>query len=433
MPKSEPPQGFPPRLLRDSDLIQACRDRDFSTIFKMAKRAGLYPALVARRVELTPSAVGEVLRGRREVQDIRVIERVADGLRIPGAMLGLATREWETAGSGTPPARGLDGDAVWGAAGGLAGAVGVNELVDEAVDPEFVTALIEGQLPGHYEGANFFGARHSIPSVVLHAQNITRLLETATGTGRKALLRTGGQVAEFIGWLYQDLGDFRQAALWSDRSMEWAQEAADDHMQSYILFRKSNQATARASAEKAVGLARAAQRLPGLSPQITALAAQQEAQGYALMRNPKAALAKFDEAHALASEAPEADAGKSLDTSYCTPTYIEIQRANCWIDLGEPHRAIKLFEEQLAALPQVYRNDRGVYLARLARAYVKAGELESGAESAIKALGIVSHTGSARTFTELSAVARALDSHRCLPMVATFIERFEIVRDRFAA
>ncbi|WKK26196.1 tetratricopeptide repeat protein [Streptomyces olivoreticuli] len=37
-----------------------------------------------------------------------------------------------------------------------------------------------------------------------------------------------------------------------------------------------------------------------------------------------------------------------MDTSYCTPTYIEIQRANCWIDLGDPHRAIELFEGQLA-------------------------------------------------------------------------------------
>ncbi|MGW2184701.1 tetratricopeptide repeat protein [Streptomyces sp. NPDC001719] len=435
MPKHDLPQGFPPRLLREPEFVEACRERDVSTIFKMAKRAGFYPSLIARRVDLTPSAVGEVIKGNREVNNIHVIERVADGLRIPGHMLGLARREWETEGDQGFSTTAAEAGAGAGAEDrvGFLDDAATSDPGDGATDPEFVAALIESQLPEQYKGANFFGARSTIPPVVQHAQSITRLLETATGTSRQSLLRTGGRVAEFIGWLYQDLGDFRRAALWSDRSMEWAQEAADDHMQSYILFRKSHQATARSSAERAVGLARAAQRLPDLTPQITALAAQQEAQGYALMRNPKAALAKFDEAHALASEPPAAGSVTTVDTSYCTPTYIEIQRANCWIDLGDPHRAIELFEGQLAELPQVYRNDRGVYLARLARAYVAAGELESGAEAATKALGIVRHTGSARTFAELSTVARSVTSQRSLPTVATFIDQFETIRDQFVA
>ncbi|MFC5720219.1 hypothetical protein ACFP1Z_08590 [Streptomyces gamaensis] len=432
MPKHQPPQGFPARLLRDAMMVEACRQRDFATIFQMAKRAGIYPSLIARLCEMSPSRVGEVAKGQREVKDMQVIERLADGLRIPGHMLGLARRDWEPDGDGFPTATAGTATAPDPGAGLFDDSADAGP-VDNTTDPEFAATLIEGQLPQHYQTANYFGARHSIPSVVQHAQNISRLLETATGPTRQTLLRTGGQVAEFIGWLYQDLGDFRSAALWSDRSMEWAQEAADDHMQAYLLFRKSNQATAQASAQKAVGLAKAAQRLPGLTPQLTALAAQQEAQGYALMRNERAAFARFDEACELAAEAATAGTDATVDTSYCTPTYIEIQRANCWIDLGQPQRAIKLFEGQLAALPQVYRNDRSVYLARLARAYVTAGEPESGADAAIKALAIVRHTGSARTFSELASVAGSLLPHRVLPKVAAFIDHFEIIRDRFAA
>ncbi|WP_158673797.1 hypothetical protein [Streptomyces klenkii] len=427
MPKSEPHQGFPARLLREEAVIEACRVRDFSAIFQLARRAGLYPSRLARCVEMTPSAVGEIIKGKREITNISVIERVADGLRIPGGMLGLARRDWETddAPVAVPVASG-DVDPF-----GCPADTGPD---DDLTDPEFVATLIESQLPEHYKSSNFFGARHTIPAVVQHAQTITRLLESARAEApREALLRTGGRVAEFIGWLYQDLGDFRRAALWSDRAMEWAQEAADDHMQSYLLFRKSNQATARASADRAVGLAKAAQRLPGLSPRIAALAAQQEAQGYALMRNPKAALTRFDEARALVAEPAEAGPATELDTSYCTPTYIEMQRANCWIGLGKPQQAIELFEGHLAELPQVYRNDRGVYLARLARAYVRAGELERGAEAAAKSLGIVRHTGSARTFGELSAVVDSLTGERQLPTVAAFLEHFAAVRDQFAA
>ncbi len=427
----EPPQDLPPRLLGDRAMIEACRERDFSRIFTLVKtQAGIYPSLIARRCDLTPSRVGEVIAGRRVVKDINVIERIADGLRIPGRLLGLARRDWEPSDGQHPMVPFSATVPTWMPASAIEDDLRLGSPDDEVSDPEFVLSLIESQLPELYKGANFFGARQSIPSAIHHAQSIMRLLESANGSTRDALLRTGALVAEFLGWLYQDLGDFHTAAYWSDRSMEWAQEAADDHVQSYVLYRKSHQAASRGNAQKAVALARAAQRIPGLTPQITALAAQQEAYGYALMQNPRAALAKFDEAHALVSAAPGARSESRLDTSYCTPTYIEIQRANCWIDLGDPMRAVGLFEAELATLPQVYRNDRSVYLARLARAYARSNEAEMAADTAAKALAIVHQTGSARTLAELDSVAQLIASCQGVPAVAGFTERFELVRDR---
>jgi hypothetical protein len=431
MPRNEPPQELPARLLGDREMIEACRERDFSRIFRLVKtRAGIYPSLIARRCDLTPSRVAEVISGQRMIKDIGVIERVADGLRIPGRLLGLARREWESSDGQHPVIPFSATVPTWMPSDSAEDDLWIGSPDDDLNDPGFVLSLIEGQLPHLYEGANFFGARQSIPSALHYAQSIMRLLEGVGGSTRDTLLRTGSLVAEFLGWLYQDLGDFRSAAYWSDRSMEWAQEAADDHLQSYVLYRKSHQAASRGGAQKAVALARAAQRIPGLTPQIIALAAQQEAQGYALMLNPKAALAKFDEAHALASVPPEAGPEPKLDTSYCTPTYIEIQRANCWIGLGDPMRAVRLFEAELTTLPQVYRNDRGVYLARLARAYAKGDEPELAAETAGKALAIVNQTGSARTLTELDSVAHLVGPRQSVPAVATFTEQFQLVRDR---
>lgn len=432
MTRYQPPQELPARLLGDPQMIEACRHRDFSQVFRLVKaRAGVYPSLIARRCDMTPSRVAEVIAGRRVVKDIGVVERIADGLRIPGRLLGLARREWEPSDGRHPVVPFSATVPTWMPSGADDdGWIATPE--DDLSDPEFVLSLIESQLPELYKGANYFGARQSVPSAVHLAQSITGLLDRADGPTREALLRTGALVAEFLGWLYQDLGDFRTAAFWSDRSMEWAQEAADDHLQSYVLYRKSHQAASQGSAQKAVALARAAQRLPGLTPQITALAAQQEAQGYALMHNPRAALAKFDEAHELASTFAGAHADSKLDTSYCTPAYVEIQRANCWIDLGEPMRAVELFEAELAALPRVYRNDRGVYLARLARAYAKAEEPESAADAATRALAIVRQTGSARTLTELDSVASAVGTRSNLPAVVTFTEQFHLIRDHLA-
>ena len=97
MPDADRPQELPARLLTDPEMIDACRVRDFARVFRLVKtKAGIYPSMIARRCELTPSRVGEVIAGQRQLLHMDVIERIADGLRIPGHMLGLARRGWET-------------------------------------------------------------------------------------------------------------------------------------------------------------------------------------------------------------------------------------------------------------------------------------------------------------------------------------------------
>jgi predicted Zn-dependent protease len=145
-------------------------------------------------------------------------------------------------------------------------------------------------------------------------------------------------------------------------------------------------------------------------------------------------MAKFDEAHELASAAQtdgESD-DAALDTSYCTPVYVEIQRANCLIEMGEPLRAVEALEAELRILPQVYRTDHGVYLSRLARAYATAGEPEQGAEAATHALSIAMDTESARAMAELSAAAKVLATWSAVPAVMAFSTRFNLARGTVA-
>ncbi|GAA3481685.1 hypothetical protein GCM10018966_062160 [Streptomyces yanii] len=59
-------------------------------------QGGYPPHRDRQRCGLTPSRVGEVIAGQCQLQHMDVIERIADGLRIPGQMLGLARRAWET-------------------------------------------------------------------------------------------------------------------------------------------------------------------------------------------------------------------------------------------------------------------------------------------------------------------------------------------------
>lgn len=106
MPKSSRSKELPVSLLTDPVMIEACRARDFGRVFQLVKaRAGIYPSMIARRCDLTPSRVGEVIAGRRQLLHMDVIERISDGLRIPGHMLGLARRSWEAPPSPTAAPR----------------------------------------------------------------------------------------------------------------------------------------------------------------------------------------------------------------------------------------------------------------------------------------------------------------------------------------
>ncbi|MER7772114.1 hypothetical protein [Kitasatospora sp. NPDC096140] len=409
------PDRLPAGLLSNPEMIAACLARDFPAVFRLLKSAGIYPSLIARACDMTPSRVGEVMSGKRRIEKIDLIERIADGLRLPGSMLGLASRPWEQEAPIPRPRRCLPEPSA------------DRRSLNAPIDPELFVSHLRGAMPGHYKAANLLGSHHALDAVTRHVQLLDRLQQESGGSARDELLTIGARTAEFLGWLNQDLGHFEQALYWSDRAMEWAQEAGDDVMAAYVLFRKSNQATAQRNAQKAVSLARAAQRSVGATHRIRALAAQQEAQGHAMMGNPRFAQAKFDEAHEVAAAPDDSHADDALDLAYCTPTYIEMQRANCLIELGDPHTAVGMFEAELRVLPPVYRNDQGVYLSRLARAYAVSGEPEQAAAAADRALSIAIDTESARAMSELSAAGKALQRWSAVPEVATFTSRLTLM------
>jgi transcriptional regulator with XRE-family HTH domain len=243
------------------------------------------------------------------------------------------------------------------------------------------------------------GPKLVLGTVPDHLSLITQLLSVADGEKRTPLLNLGARYGEFASWLYQDRGRPDDAAYWADRSIEWAQQADDSRMVAYVLTRKSNQASARGDAATAIGLAQAAQRQPELPHRTLAVAMQQEAYGHALAGDEMASHALLDKAlvHAAASD-PNGDEGPGR---YCIPSYVEIQRATCWLRLGNPRRAVDLFETELRRLPRVHRRDRGVYLARLALAHAMDQQPECAAALGGEALDTAKATGSGRIIEEL--------------------------------
>jgi transcriptional regulator with XRE-family HTH domain len=257
-----------------------------------------------------------------------------------------------------------------------------------------------------------------------HLDLIQQLLPNLAGAKRARLLQVGARYAEFASWLNQDSGNARAATHWADRAMEWAQETGNPLMVSYVLVRKSDQAAATRDAPRTIGLAQSAlQSRRRLTSRGRAVALQQLAVGYALAGDEVACQRALDTAAQLAERSRrDGDEGPGR---YCTPAYVEIQRAASWIELGRPERAIDLFEDSLATLPSVHRRDRGVYLARLASAYALSDSPETSARKGWEALTVAQATGSRRITTELGQLGSRLARWESMPEVGQLLKELQ--------
>ncbi len=90
-------QPLPTDLLDRSDLRRALREHDFAAAFGIIKQyGGLSQNAIANACGLTPGKVSTIMKGSAQVTSFEVLARIADGLHIPGDMLCLAPRPWET-------------------------------------------------------------------------------------------------------------------------------------------------------------------------------------------------------------------------------------------------------------------------------------------------------------------------------------------------
>ncbi|WP_443056286.1 hypothetical protein [Streptomyces sp. NBC_00239] len=273
---------------------------------------------------------------------------------------------------------------------------------------------------------NLLGPRHALESVHRNLSLLQDLLEHTGSHLRGEALVLASRYAESAAWLHEDCATdaagTARAAHWTNQAMAWAVEAGDDVMTAWTLFRRAQQATASGRAAPSISLSRAVQRYDhAITPQMHAAALQQEAHGYALAGDEVACHRLIDRAETFAARPESAGDGRSGHGDFATPAYLEGQRANCWLLLGRPDRAVPILSTALAALPQVYRRDRGLLHARLAIAHARNGELDQGVDQARRALVVARSGGSTRTLRETIAAVDAMRSSPDTPGVAELV------------
>jgi tetratricopeptide (TPR) repeat protein len=266
---------------------------------------------------------------------------------------------------------------------------------------------------------NLLGPRHALGGVRDHLGVIDTLLRSVRPPARHNVLQLAARYAESAAWLHEDSGDLPGSRYWTGRSMEWALEAGDRLMMSWVLYRRGEHAAADGDAAAVAGLASAARResedLP--DPMLAAIL-QQEAHAHALDRAEVACLAALDEAYERAASPDDPGDASSGHGSFCTPAYVEMQRGRCWLRLGNPAKAKAALDSAVQGLPPVYRRDRGVALGALATACASLGEPDEAATAAAQALDVARDAGSERIVGMVIPVATALAPYRHLEAVA---------------
>jgi tetratricopeptide (TPR) repeat protein len=180
-------------------------------------------------------------------------------------------------------------------------------------------------------------------------------------------------------------------------------------MVTWTLFRRSQQATTKRKAAQTISLAQAVQRNEAvLTAPMRAAAMQQETHGYALDGDETSCHRRLDEAHDFAASSETKGDARAGHGDFCTQSYLEVQRANCWLSLNRPDLAVPVFEQALTGLPDAYQRDRAFAQARLAMAYTEVQRYEEAAEQVASALSIARSSGSSRTMYETVAAVNAL-------------------------
>ncbi|MGH3752978.1 MAG: hypothetical protein ACRDRP_09820 [Pseudonocardiaceae bacterium] len=165
-------------------------------------------------------------------------------------------------------------------------------------------------------------------------------------------------------------------------------------------------------ATTAVDLASAAQHVPGgIEPRICALAAQQEARGWAMIGDVDHCRRQLDTAaELLRVDSGEADPAGPVYLQHYDLDILGEQAATCYRNVGRPQDAIPLFERKIAALPATLHRDRGHQMAKLANAVIatKQPEPDRAAGLGLACLDLARHTGSVRISKELHTLNVAL-------------------------
>ncbi|MFE6691475.1 hypothetical protein ACFVFQ_34015 [Streptomyces sp. NPDC057743] len=438
MPKPVRPRELPARLLTNPEMINACRVRDFSRVFRLMKRyAGVYPSMIARLCDLTPSRVAEVVAGQRRLRHMDVIERVADGLRIPGHMVGLARRTWETSAPLEAAEREPDPQA--------AELERASTAVLPSPEVDSILALTSGAPPSrstlhalrssiedYWRRDDQHGGAALRPAVVGQLRYVEGLLRSnLPNSAKHELYGVAAELAHLTGWLHFDARQYSQGRAYFTQSLELAKEIDDRRFMANVLACMSLQATYQHKPGDALALVNAAQDAActaksGVTPRVLSMLSMREAFAHATVGSRTATHAAISEAHRQFERIDTSDPDPAWVTYFDEPKLL-VDTGIAHGRLGEAATAEPLIAAAMRRESSANRRGRAFHGFWLARTQLNLGKLEQACHSATGALECTSAVASERLASHLKEFHGQLAAYRQKPAVVAFEARLREV------
>ncbi|WFF10164.1 hypothetical protein O7622_05595 [Micromonospora sp. WMMD1076] len=276
-----------------------------------------------------------IARGDATITGVETVERIADGLHIPGGMLGLAARCWEnTTATGTQPAREDESmhrrQLLRGALGtGLTGTAfkSVADILYDVDRPLASTAgaadLVHRQTVAEQHSYGYAGRApaEALADLIADFADITPLLRRPQPTNtRVELSRIMAQLGGMTAIVLHDLGDRREAVTWFTTAGRAANESGDRALHAWILARHAMVPLNFGAPNAAAQLAEQARRTAGTAPTaaatLAAAVAAVAARAHALAGRRHDATGALHVADSLAESLPT---GERADTWFGHP------------------------------------------------------------------------------------------------------------------
>jgi len=154
-------------------------------------------------------------------------------------------------------------------------------------------------------------------------------------------LHLAARFMEFAGWMAQEMGDNEAAIRWTESAVAVAQQVGDDDMIAYAYVRKALIALYYGDHYGTIAMARRAQQM-NCSTHVRRLAAQREAQGYALAGERHMYLDAIERAEQLLRGEDETNEPEYLGSRKVKD--FDLARGWALYDLGQHQQAIEVLQ-----------------------------------------------------------------------------------------
>lgn len=386
-------------LLDRDDMKAALKARNFGIVFELLRRyQGATQSEIAAATGLTQARVSRLMTDLSiRVAHIDVIERICDGLMIPGIMVGLAPRSWESAGPRTTAEESQEEDPLlrrsmlklsgtW-FTGAVLGAIdnepeAMTAVLDTtSVSDERLTELVAtSQRLG--VAAVTLSPEDVLPSALATFRTVRQILrENQRTRQRVSLVRSSARLAVVVGEILFNEGEFAPARSWYSMAEKAALDIGDRYLADIALAGQSYLATYSDDPKGVISVVEP--RLGIQSPPSPALAWlwSFKAKAHAWLGDTDDTERCFERAHSILESSPSARIHPGVFSFL--PEKLSFYEAAAFAMLGKADAALSASDEALRLYDMSETTEPALVRFERATALLQAGEIDEACKQAI--------------------------------------------------